>query len=210
MNLSETKKEIAELSGISLDQNESLIERKILIALSRIDAIVDWNIAIKDFSKTIAAGKNYALVSDDFIFKPVVCVISISDNSYDLDFLQLTDFKRQTANITSTVSTPRKYSVGGNRLYVGPGLLAAEATITGSYRRRLTLNDVEYIPADLIINKALMSLHTPGTPEHIAAWSGWKEASKDIAKVYKVTAEKRSKKPLDKQLEANASYLNSL
>ena len=56
--------------GISIVQDKAMLGRNINTVLGIMDRIVSWNIAIKSFSKSIAANKNSASVGTDMIFKP--------------------------------------------------------------------------------------------------------------------------------------------
>ena len=197
--------------SISYSQRKSMINRSIELALEKIDSVAPWNFAIKSYSKTIQAGKNSVSIGLDMIFKPLSCIITIGDNIYPLDYINLTDFENRTALLSdNTTSYPNLYSIGGNKLYVGPGLLADSAVVTGKYQRKLTIDDIPYLPANLIIDRSLMRLCKKGTPTNIAAWSGWKEGKADIERTYKITAEKHSYFRLDEQVEENMEHMDSL
>lgn len=209
-NIKDVRQTIAEGAAISLTKNKALIDRRINIALEDIDSIVEWNFAIKSFEKDITVNKNSVSVGSDMIFHPVFCKVTMSDDTWPLNYISLTDFERQTANISTVNNYPTLYSVGGNRLYVGPGLLGSAAVIEGKYQRKLTINDIPNLPASLVINRALMGMLKAGTPQQIAAWSGWKSGVKSIQETYKVTAETRSYNYLDEQVQINMAYLDSL
>lgn len=196
---------------ISIVQNKATLGRKINIVLGIMDRIVSWNIAIKSFSKSIAANKNSASVGTDMIFKPIWCKVTISGNTWPLDYIELTDFERMTAEMDkSPTNSPTLFTVGGNKVRVGPGLLTTSAIVAGEYQRKLTDNDIPYLPADMVIDGVLMRMLPKGNSAQIAAWSGWKEGKQSIQATYKVTAHRRSSKPIDKQIQANQQYLRSV
>jgi len=210
MNLLQAKQEIAQQAGINLGQNEAMIGRKIGVALESIDFVVVWNFAVKAFSKSISADHNSASVGSNLIFHPIFCKATIGDDVYPLDYMTLSDFERETANWTTTNDYPTNYSVGGNKIYVGPGLLGSDATIEGKYQRKLTTSDIPYLPGSMVIDRTLMLILKPGTPEHIAAWSGWKEIVKQVRNSYTVTKEYRSHSDMDDQILLNMAYMDSL
>ena len=197
--------------GISIVQDKAMLGRNINTVLGIMDRIVSWNIAIKSFSKSIAANKNSASVGTDMIFKPAWCKVTISGNTWPLDYITLTDFERMTAEMdTATTNSPTLFTVGGNKIRIGPGLLTTSATVAGEYQRKLTDNDIPYLPADMVIDGVLKRILPKGNSAQIAAWSGWKEGKKSIQETYRVTAQKRSSRPIDKQIAANYQYLQSV
>lgn len=196
---------------ISIKQDIAMLGRNINTVLGIMDRMVPWNIAIKSFSKSIAANKNSASVGTDMIFKPVWCKVTISGNTWPLSYIELTDFERMTAEMdTATTNSPTLFTVGGNKIRVGPGLLTTSATVAGEYQRKLTDNDIPYLPADMVIDGVLKRILPKGNAAQIAAWSGWKEGAKSLQATYKVTAHRRSSKPIDKQIQANQQYLQSV
>jgi len=193
----------------SAQQISSRIARAVNGALSDMDFIVDWDVAVKDFTKTITTGNDSVSVGAITIFKPIICLATVSDSQYPLQFLHLTDLKGMTAVVEET-GYPEYYSLGGNNIYVGPGLLTLDITVSGSFRRGLTISDIPYLPESLVTDRALMRLLKPGTPEHIAAWSGWKEGAKTVRENYRITGERRSNVTIDAQVQENMDYLDSL
>ena len=193
---------------ITVKQAVGKLTRTAVAALSDIDFIIDWDLALADFSKTISEGDDSVSLSYAS-FKPIFCNATVGDDTYPLEFIHLTDLKAMTAAIDEN-KYPFKYSLAGRNIYVGPGLMAQDIVISGSYRRKLTINDIEYLPESLVIDRMLMRLLKPGTPEHIAAWSGWKEDVKRVQKAYSLTAEKRSNMTVDRRVVAFNAYLNSL
>ena len=96
--------------SISYSQRKSMINRSIELALEKIDSVAPWNFAIKSYSKTIQAGKNSVSIGLDMIFKPLSCIITIGDNIYPLDYINLTDFENRTALLSdNTTSYPNLY-----------------------------------------------------------------------------------------------------
>lgn len=209
MELDDILKTLARTSGLSTVQDKGQLMLAITESLGDIDYVIDWDMAVKPFQKTISSGNDSVSVGTDIFFKPVYCLATVDGNDYPLVFKHLTDLRELTAIVEET-SYPEYYSITGTRLYVGAGLMTADTVVKGEYRRVLSLTDIPYLPPSLLINRALMRLLKPGTPEHIAAWSGWKESVKQTKAGYKLTAEKRSQSPMDPQVVANMEYLEDL
>jgi hypothetical protein len=194
---------------VTVNQIEGRLSRVGNQALSDIDYIIDWDIAIFDYSKTIAEGHDNVSVGQYTFFKPIVCIATVSSVDYPLTFIHLTDLKILSTAI-DTFIYPEKYSLAGNKIYIGPGLASADITVKGSARRRLTISDIPYLPDSLVINRMLMRLLKPGTPAHIAAWSGWKEDVRMVKQGHKITAERRSNMVVDGRVASFNAEMNAL
>jgi len=211
MILEDIKKSISKESGLSLTQNRSLIERNISIVMEDLDEMGKWHFTIQPYNLTVPAGSNKKSIAHLNPFRIVSCIATKSGGTMELDFTNLTDFKRLGTKFTTTNSNPDKYSLAGGFLWVGPGLLASATVINGDYRRRLTLDDVEQFPGSMIIDGANRRLTKKGTDVNIAARSGWNEWKRSMAsKDQKITEEKRSVRFIDPQIAANIRYINSL
>lgn len=176
--------DIASSTGLNARTDRKTIDRKLELALDEIDYLVDWNFAIESFSVAIASGGNSAMV-DYHIFRPIVCTYEtqaktsdVPDDQGRLDYLTLTDFLGETAELGDayTTTTPEKYSVGRDTIYVGPGHLGIAINVTGMVRRKLIFDDLDYLPSILVVSNAIMKIAKAGTPEYIMARADWKGA----------------------------------
>lgn len=194
---------------VTKSQIEGKLSRNVLSVLEDIDYIIDWDIATADYSVTVNEGEDNASIGAYTFFKEISCTATIGDDDYTLEFLHLSELKALSTSI-DTNSYPDKYSLAGNRIYVGPGLMAADITVSGAFRRKLTIADIPYLPSSLIVDRMLMRMVKPGTPDHIAAWSGWKEGIKRVQKHYKLSAEKWSNMNQDERVSSFNAYLDTL
>lgn len=215
MNLDDVIRSIGEDAGIGVNApgEKSRILRKLDTTLEEMDALVVWRVAIQDFTKTVAINKNSVAVPETNIFKPIVVnYVDSSGVEHPLTYRELTNFEMNHSNFgTGTTDSPSEYSIGGGYIFIGPGIMAASTTINGKVRRRLTQNDVEQLPAPMVIDGTVRRLAKKGSPEAIAAWNGWNNnKAKIIQDAKKHTAEQRDSNPLDPMIARNIAYINSL
>lgn len=199
--------------GENILPHEGNVKRNLKVVLEEMDALVTWRCAVMSFSKTISADNNKALVSNVNLFKPIVCKWTDSDNAeHILTYRALTDFWIKHADYgTDTNDYPTIYTISGGYIYVGPGMMASSTSISGQVRRRLTENDVEQLPAPMLIDGVVRRITKAGSNESIRAWSGWKQSKQAIIEAAKKpTSEERDVMPLDPVIERNIAYLNSI
>lgn len=198
--------------GENISSNRGKLERGLTVVLEEMDALVDWRCSITDFSKTVSANSNKVIVSNVDIFKPIICRYLDSDSvEHPLTYRELTDYwERDAAWGTDTNDSPTDYTISGGYIYIGPGVMDSATTITGQVRRRLNVNDVPNLPAPMLIDGNVKRLAKKGSPESIAAWSGWNNARDMILAAKKHTAEQRDTQPIDPVIARNIAYLKSL
>jgi hypothetical protein len=197
---------------LTATQDEAALLRTLnVLVLPEIDEVYDWPCAVVPFSKIVAAGDNDVDIITYPIFKPVICYATGQDDP--LDFYEITDFLERSAAYgrTKSNSAPIDYSLSGNKLLVGPGVMASATTVSGDVRRRLNQDDLDFLPPQLCIYGLLKALHKAGSPGSIKAWSGWKIALGSAANyANKKTGESRTIRTTDPQITANNRYKNSL
>jgi hypothetical protein len=200
------------LRALNLDQDRSFLERKLNVVLGRMNYIADWSFAIVDFSKTIAANSDRVTIVEYDIFKPVTCKAIISGAEKNLTYYSFSDFEIRASDYYGTTNNdPSDYSIAGEYVYIGPGKAGSATTIFGQVRRKLTINDTQYLPEQMLIDGLLMRLFKKGTGAQIAAWNGWNNGIKDVSSdAKKRTAEDKTLRQLDPIVLRNQRYLNSL
>ena len=212
MQLSPIIQEIADATGLSAKVNEGDIKRKINTVLEILDYLVEWRFTSTPFSESISSGDSSAMVG--FMpFRPIYCEYADSSgNTGKLDFVQLSDFKRENAKYGTTPVTtrPRYYSLGGRYIYVGYGILNTDITVSGLIRRKLALGDIDMLPSLLVISRTVMLISKAGSPEYIMARADYKDIRDTVKSMYKPTAEKRSRHQLSRQVYNNWHHLRSL
>ena len=216
MELQELMEQIAVEAGLGINVTtaiENNIRRNLKVVLEEMDALVSWRCAVIDFSKTISASNNKALVSDVNLFKPIICIWTDSDNAqHVLTYRELTNFwDEHAAYGTDTNDYPEIYTISGGYIYVGPGLMSDSTSISGKVRRRLTENDVDELPSPMLVDGTVKRITKAGSPEQIRAWSGWnQEKQAIIAAAKKHTGEERDFTKLDPVIKRNLNYINNL
>jgi hypothetical protein len=193
-------------------QDKDSILRDIANILDEIDYVFDWPCAIDDFSLVIPANSDNKEIPDFDMFRAVICKTIIGNAERVLDYYPLTDFKiRSTGYYGGTNDDPTDYSTGGNKIYVGPGNMTNAITVFGQVRRKLVLNDIQYLPGRLITAGVLRNRFKKGTPANIASWNGWNVAISNVKTSYnKRTGEERALRTIDPQIARNTAFLNSL
>jgi len=199
--------------GENVTPHKSNIQRNLAIVLEEMDSMVNWRCSVMDFSKTVAANSNKALVSNVNLFKPIICRFVDSDSKeHPLTYRELTDYWIEDAKFgTDTNDSPTLYTIAGGYIYVGPGVMSASTSITGQVRRRLTENDVNELPAPMLVDGTVKRMTKAGSPENIRAWNGWNNSVRSIVEASKKhTGEERDVQPLDPVIARNIAYIKSL
>lgn len=219
MNSEEVFIEVADAVGWgqNISQKRSILERRLGVVLEEMDPLASWRCAIVNFSKTVAVNKNKVVVASVNLFKPIICRFVNSEGiETPLTFREMTNFWIEDAEFgTGTNSTPSIYTIGGGYIYIGPGIMAASTSITGQVRRRLTPNDVNQLPAPMIIDgmiKRTLTKRTIADPSiRVDARISWLTNKKAIVTAAsKRTSEERDVQPLDPMIARNMAYLKTL
>jgi hypothetical protein len=199
--------------GENPEPHKSMLLRNLKVVLEEMDGLVTWRCAVIDFSKTVPANANKVLVSNVNLFKPIICRWVDSDSvEHPLTYRELTNYWIEDADYgTDTNDSPTLYTIAGGYIYVGPGVMDAATTITGQARRRLSTNDVDELPAPMLVDGTVKRVAKKGSPESIAAWNGWNLSKSSIlTAAARHTGEERDVQPLDPVIARNISYLQSL
>ncbi|MHC4148852.1 MAG: hypothetical protein ACYSR5_05135 [Planctomycetota bacterium] len=207
--------QIADEAGLgqNISQHKSRILRHLNVVLEEMDPMAVWRCAIVDFSKTVKANKNKVVIQGANIFKPIICnFVNDEGAEYPLTYRELTNFwEEHAAYGTGTNDSPEIYTIGGGYIYIGPGIMAGDTTISGQVRRRLTQNDVSQLPANMLIDGTVKRLAKKGSPESTHAWNGWNLAKEKVIRAAKKhTGEERDVQPVDPVIARNIVYINSV
>ena len=170
MNYTGAKQLVAQKSGLTLVQNETLIGIAILAALEETGVHLTIAKALKDKTMTIAASKNYITWSTEYSrLVSVVYLYSPSGTDYrrPLTNVSPTEFEFKNAGAQFQVSDLISfYTPRGDRIYVGPGNTQTGGSLIVQYQRKLVPEDIEDLPnSSMIVWGALGNLLPVDNPE---------------------------------------------
>jgi len=210
MNKDEVVLAIAEDNGLTVQQAGSKIEARLMRVLDYYSGKFDWPDATTSSPTNPIASGAASILIPATMFKPISVIITLADGrKYQLDRMEYTDFKANSADIQTT-DTPTHFAYHGRRLWIGPGVLTQSANLDIDSQRRLGLNDIEMFPdGNILVNHVDMVMAKKGSPEYISARADWKDGMQSLLDTFKNTAMKTSRPRQDAQILRNTRYINS-
>ena len=215
MTATEIKKLMAQISGLNLAQNESLIGAALNSTLEEIGVVIKISNAINSVTKTIAASANY--VTGIVEYSQIVSV------TYEytsggvtfrrvLDPIEPTEYAQINAGMELNVTDELEhYCPKSGRIYVGPGNSYTGGSLIIEYQRKLAESDIPNLPdGSMVLFGGLSNLLPSDNPERIGYRNMFDSRLRPAITQARPTLEKHSSVSLGDQLLRDEMYLRSL
>ena len=215
MNAEAVKSLVAQMAGMVLGQNETLITTALNSTLEEVGVRLKIRLAIKSETKTIAASDNKVLWNA--VYSQIISVVyqyTLSGvvTQKPLDPLEPTQYAIDNAGLQDQVTDYlQHYCPKGEYIYVGPGNSYTGGYLIIEYQRKLTLGDIEKLPDSFMVVWGTLGNLLPASDPAQAIYRDMFEKRLTPATTQaRPTLEKHSRISLPDQLLRDEMYLRNL
>ncbi|MHC4800361.1 MAG: phage adaptor protein [Planctomycetota bacterium] len=215
MNVSVVRKILERRTGLNYSQNKEIIDSAIDATLEEIGNRFRLAKAHKSVSRTIAASAYLVTAPEEYSqILSVEYEYASGGNDYrvHLDRKEVSEYHllnegKQGQSTDSQVF----YTISGDEIWTGPGVVFTGGTIEIQFQRRLTVNDIDDLPnGKIVVDGAETNLWPAGDPREEKARARFEMGLRPAEIAAAPAAESYSKRSLPDQVLSDNLYKEGL